>query len=264
MSQSPRDGQALATLRQMDESPLRLDKDDFTLTNATAGTRSKVASFVAPNPMHVRQESFRIMLAYHEGFYHDGATTANQTYSLSLDAIDTPNTTSFEVFADSTRLTEGTAGALSNGEFSVDYAADELTIEQNTDVTIHAFYYAADGLVFEIVKEKPGSTGSIDEVLYDDITSDLFQRNQNRNPPRFSLQQSAYQPVIPRDWELALYTDGSNYGVDWDDADTDTSGSKTVNDVSPVGTIIDIPVRMSGSNVAGLSREVAMDIGARR
>lgn len=263
MSQAPQNQNALGSLRAMGLQPKRLTKSDFTLTNGEAGSRSKVAAYTAPNPLEVRQQPFRLMLAFHESFWHDGTVTAEQTYNLSLDAIDTSNTTSAEVYADGTALTEGTA-PLSNGEFSVDHSADTVTVNQNTDVTIHVFYYAADGLTLEIQKEKPGTTGAVNEVLYDDITTDLFQRDQNRDPPVFTFNQSAYQPVIPRDWELAIYTNGSAYGVDWDDADTDTSGSMTVNNVEPVGAIIDLPIRMASGSVAGLSREVAMDIGGRR
>lgn len=253
---------ALAAYREMALKPKRLEKDDFTLSNGEAGSRTKVASYTAPNPLEIRNQPFRLMMAYHEGFYHDGATTAEQTYNLTLDAIDTENTTSVEVYA-GTWLTE-VASAPADDEFSVDYSADTVTIDVDTDETAHVFYYAANGLTLEIVKEKPGTTGTVAETLYDDITSDLFQRNQHQTPPVFDLTDSAYQPVIPRDWELAVYVDGSSYGIDWDDSDTDTSGSMTVAGVSPVGPIIDIPIRMAPGNVAGLSREVAMDIGGRR
>lgn len=264
MSQRNQQNTALAAYRAKGPSPKRLTKADFTQTNGESGSRSKIASFVAPQPMEIRQEAFRLMLAYHESFWHDGATTAEQTYNLGLDAIDTPNTVSMEVYADSTAQTEGTAGSLSSGEFAVDYSADTVTVNNSSDVTAHVFYYARDGLTLEITKEKPGTTGSVDEVLYDDITSDLFQRDQNRIPPVFDLDQSAYQPIVPQDWELAIYTDGSAYGVDWDDSDTDTSGSMTINNVSPVSPIIDIPIRMASGSVAGLSREVAADIGGRK
>lgn len=255
---------ALDAYRNLNREPTRLRRDDFTLANGVAGQRSNVAEFKAPFPFEVREDlPFRLTLVTHEGFFHTGATTAEQTYTLANDAIETPNTTDIQVFADSTELTR-VDSAPANGEYTFDAANDQITVDQNTDVTLHVYYHARDGLLLEVVKEKPTTTGAVDEVLYDDITTDLFERNQNSQPPSFTFNQSGYEQIVPVDWKLVVYTDGSAYNIEWDDSDTDTSGSKTVNNTATTIPVIDIPIRMAPGEVKGLGREVSRDIGNRR
>lgn len=264
MSARNRTQSALEAFRAMALKPTRLRLADFTLANGTASQRSNVASFTAPFPFELRDDvPFRLMLVTHEAFFHDGSVTAEQTHSLTEDAIETPNTTDIQVFADATELTR-VDSAPGNGEYSFDAANDQITVEQNTDVTLHVYYVTRDGLLLELVKEKPGTTGSVDEVVYDDNTTPLFERNQHSEPPFMSFNQSAYEPIIPMDWDLVLYTDGAAYNVEWDDSDTDTSGSKTVNSTVATNPIIDLPVKMAPSDIQGLGREVARDIGSRR
>lgn len=261
MSQSQ--SSALQRFRNSDRRPTRIRRGDFTLTNGESGRRSVVAEYTAPYPIEIRQDiPFRLMMGYHQAEFHDGNTTAEQTYALDQSAIETENTTPFVVYADSTQLAEGDSTP-DDDEFYVDYSANEVTVEVDTDVTLHMFYYSDDGLLVEIVKESPGGSRSLVDPLFDDITSDLFQRNQHRDSPYFQFNQSQYQGVIPKDWTLAIYQDGSNYGIDWDDSDTDTTGSMTVNDIDFTTPIIDIPAHMAKGNIEGLGREVKRDIGSR-
>lgn len=240
-------------LSQESGQPKRLKKSQFTLTNGTANERSLIAEFSAPYPLALRQDPIRMMFVYHEAFFHDGATTTQQTYSLSLDALDTNNTNAFLLYSDSGRVQPD----------SVDHANDQFTYSESADVTLHAFYVARDPLQVEVWKEKPGTVGNVGEQLYDDVTADLHSRNQNEQAPVPTFRRSPLQPVIPQDWKLRVYAEGSAYGVDWDDADTDTSGSKTVNDVTATNAIIDIPIRQTGDSVPGLDRAVTDDIGGR-
>lgn len=255
---------ALKAFREHELTSTRLRRADFTLANGVSGQRSNVAEFEAPFPFLVREDiPFRLSLVTHEAFFHDGATTAEQTYSLANDAIETSNTTDIQVFADASELTR-VDSAPANGEYTFDAANDQITVDQNTDVTLHVYYHARDGLILEVVKEKPGTTGKVEEVLYDDITTDLFTRNQNREPPFFEFNQSGYEGVVPTDWKLVVYTDGANYNVEWDDSDTDTSGSKTVDSTEATIPVLDVPIQMAPGEVNGLGREVARDIGSRR
>lgn len=237
-----------------------LTKSDFSLENGTANERSKIAEFRAPYPVMFREgRPLRIALQYHEAFAHTGATTAEQSYNLALDVVDTPTTIPIAAYADGSRLTlvDSTPG---NGEFTVDYSANSVTVEQNTDVTVHVFYVARDPLKLEIWKEQPGTVGEMGKMVYDDVTADLHVRDQNQGAPRFSFQ-TEYEAAVPEDWLVSIYTDGSAYGVDWDDSDTDTSGTKTVNNLTAVDAVIDLPVFQAQGSVPGLEREVVADIG---
>lgn len=258
---------ALSRFHQSQRNPSKLSASDFTQTNGDANQRSLVAQFEAPKPFEFREQGFRLMLPYHEAFYHDGATgLAEQTYSLSYNAVDTPSVISSEVYADSTKLTEGsTVDSPGTDEYTIDYGTttDALVIDHASDVTAHVFYFPEDGGRLEIEKEAPGSMGSVSQVIYDDITTDLFTRNQNRNPPSFVFNRSEYEGVVPQDWDVSIYVDAP-YGVDWDDSDTDTTGSMTVAGVSPSIAVIDLPIEMGGANVENLGREVAQDIGNRQ
>lgn len=237
-----------------------LSDTDFTLSNGTSGEREKIAEFTPDAPLtFVKNEPLQMAFVYHEAFEHTGSGTAEATFSLSLDVYDTPVTDAVEVYADDTQLAEGDATP-DDDEFYVDYDADEVTVDVDTDVTIHVFYVARDPLEIEIVKEKGGTVNAIDQQVFSGSTAILHTQDQFDNGPTFGLNESVYQGFVPEKWTVKIYAKGSAYGIDWDDSDTDTSGNKTVDDVTPTNAIIRLPVEKVSGQIPGLNEAVTKDV----
>jgi hypothetical protein len=254
--------EVIRNLRDSDLQPQNISKTDFTLFNGEVGDTSKIAEYEAPYPITLREQPIRMMLPNHDAFYHDGTVTPEQTHSLGEIPLETTNTNPFDVYADDTRLSR-VDSAPGNGEYSVDYGAGEITVEQDTDVTIHTFYFTNAPVKVSVFKRKPGTVADIGESVYDDITADLHERDQNDSAPSLSFND-ALEPVIPTDWKIIIYADSDEYSVQWDDSNTDTSGNKTVNGVSATNAIVNLPAFYSPDSVAGLNSAVSESIGIRR
>lgn len=235
-------------LDELLETPATLQKlkrDDFTLTNATANQRSKIASYEAELPLVLREAPLRLMLIVVEEFTTDGTAGNTETFNLANDIIESPNTQDFVLYEN---------GAIVQPD-SVDYANDSFDYtDDGTANALDAFYVARDPVQIEIEKAAPKAQGSVTQTVYDDVSSILHERDQNREPPRMDFEgQGPLAPVVPRKWTLDVYADGSP-AFAWDDSDTATDNSATA-----INAVLSIPIRRAQRDVEGLGQAVKED-----
>lgn len=224
----------------------RLKRGDFTLTNGTANERTKIAEYEAEAPLAFREDAIRLVVTTVEEFQTNATGGDQETFNLSNNIISTANTTDFVLFESGNRVQED----------SVDYAADSFTYTDNgTGNYLHACYVARDPVQLEIEKSAPRAQGKVSEVLYDDVTSILHERNQNKEPPRMDFSgDPPLTPVVPRKWTIEVYADGP-YPVEWDDSsETNSQGSTAVN------AVVSLPVNRSKQEIPNLASAVKKDI----
>lgn len=236
----------LETLKSLPSTAQRLKRQDFDLTNGVSGTRSKIASFTAKSPIAFRAGAVRLMFATVEEFETDGNGGDQETFNLSHNLISSANTTDFVLFENGSRVAAD----------SVDYAANSFKYtDDGTNNYLHACYVARDPVEIEIQKTAPKAMGKVEEVIYDDATSILHERNQNKEPPELDFSsRTPLTPVVPRKWSIDIYQNGP-VSFEWnDDAEANSQGVVATNPV------VSLPINRAKSDVQGLAQAVKEDI----
>lgn len=235
----------LETLKALPSTAQRLKRRDFDLTNGASGSRTKIASYTAESPLAFRAGDVRLMFVTVEEFQTDGSGNT-QTFNLSNNVISTANTTDFVLFEAGTRVQAD----------SVDYAADTFDYTgPGSQEYLHACYVPRDPVEVEVQKTAPKAMGKVEEVIYDDATSILHERNQNKEPPELDFRgRTPLTPVVPRKWSIDIYQNGP-VPFEWDDsAEANSQG------VTATNPVISLPVNRAKSDVEGLAQAVKEDI----
>lgn len=224
----------------------RLRKADFTLTEDTSGSRTKIASYEAELPIAFRKDAVRMVFVAVDQFQTNGTADDTETFNLSNDIISTANTTDFVLYEEGTRVSED----------SVDYAANSFDYtDDGTNNYLHAYYVPRNPVQIEIEKTAPKAQGAVSEVVYDDVTSILHERNQNKQPPEMDFNPNRpLEPVVPRKWTIDVYADGP-IAFSWDDSDEANS-----KDTSAVNAVMSLPINRAQRDVQGLGDAVKQDI----
>lgn len=238
----------LDDLMDVDAQNQRIKRTDFTLTDGTANQRSKVASYKPNLPIALRENApMRLALVAGEEFTTNTTGGDAETFNLSNNIVDTPNTTSLVLYDEGSRVQPD----------SIDYAADTFTYT-NPDAsadTLHAFYVARNPGTIEVEKTAPSAQSGMNETVFDDVTSILAERNQNKDALEFEFDgQSPLEPVVPARWTIDVYVDVP-YAVRWDDGGLTTSNGDTA-----LNAILSVPVRRAEQNVEDLGQAVKRDI----
>jgi hypothetical protein len=237
-------GNVMRRLRRTEAQNQKLRRTDFDLTAGTAGQRTRIARYQTELPIALRQDApMRLVFVAREDFTTDGTTGNTETFTLSNDLIQTPNTADLVLYEAGSRVQPD----------AVDYDADSFDYtDDGTNNTLHAYYVARDPVRVDVEKVSPKAQGSVSEVVYDDVTSVLHERDQNQEPPRFDFDtdEKPLAPVVPRKWYLDVYAEGP-VAFDWDD---DTDGTTAVN------AVLSLPIRRAEAHVDGLSAAVKRDI----
>ncbi len=233
--------QMLKALASVPAATQKLRRSDFDLTNATANQRSKIAEYQAQLPLAIREEPVRLMFVTEETFTTDGTGANTETFSLSNNLIDTANTTSLVLYEAGNRVQPD----------SVDYANDSFDYtDDGTANDLHAYYVFRDPVQVSIEKHAPAGQGSVSEILYDDATSVLHERNQNKEPPVPSFTASPLQPIVPAKWTIEVYAEGP-VPIEWDESTDNTTATNA---------ILTLPVNRAEQSVDGLGQAVKQDI----
>jgi len=243
-------------LGQVPATSQRLKRQDFDLTNGTAGVRTKIASYQAESPIAFREEAVRMMFVAVEQFQTDGSGN-KQTFNLTHDILPTSNTTDFVLYEAGNRVQAD----------AVDYAGDSFDYTgPGSQEYLHAYYVVRNPVQIEIEKSAPKSQGKVSEVIYDDTTSILHERNQHKEPPEMEFPDPeaatdpeeaadrALKPVVPRKWTVDIYAEGP-VGFDWNDADTANSQGTTA-----VNAVVSLPVNRAQRDVENLAQAVKQSI----
>lgn len=231
--------EAIDALQNATGSKQRLKRQDFDLMGDVAGKRTQIASFEAESVVVFRESSIRLMFVVHESFTTDGSGNA-QTFGLSNNIIDTANTAPFVLYSD-----DASASA-----DSVDYDADEFTYtDGGAAEDLDVFYVARDPVQVEIEKSAPRAQGNVEEVMFDDVTSMLHERDQNRDPPMMEFDREL-EPVVPRNWTVEIYSEG----------DTELAWEDDGGNVEAINAVVSIPITRGNSSIEGLGHAVKQDI----
>lgn len=236
------DGQnIIQKLKGVPASNTQLRRGDFDLSNGTANQRTKIAEYQAETPMFLRPDAaMRLAFCAVEEFQTDGTADNQETFNLSNNILQTPNTADLVLYEGSTRVQPD----------AVDYAANTFDYTStNTGTYLHAFYVPRDATQVEIERQAPRSQGSVSDVPYDDVTSLLHERNQNKEPPTMDAD-NVLDLFVPRKWKVQVYANGP-VGFAYDDSDTANSQG-----VSASNALLKMPVRKAAQDVPGLAQAV--------
>lgn len=232
-----------AVLAQVPAQEQRLRRADFTLTNGTSGQKTKVAEYQAALPLAIREDAMRLMFVTEEDFTTDGTASNTETFNLSNNIIDTDNTADLVLYEAGSRVQPD----------SIDYANDSFDYtDDGTNNNLHAFYVFRNPCEVTVEKHAPAGQGSVSEVVYDDVTAQLAERNQNKEPPEADFT-GPLQPVVPKDWTIEVYVDGP-VAAEWTEGTDNTTGTNA---------LLRIPVNRAEHDVDGLARAVKQDIVGR-
>jgi len=244
MSASQDRGEVLQALQRAATVNKRLTKSDFDLSNGTSGERSEIATYEATTPLVLREAAdIRLILATVEEFQTAGNGN-KETFDLSNDIISQNNTADLVLFSDGSRTQPD----------SVDYANDSFDYtDGGAQERLHAHYVARDPGQLEIEKRAPRRQGQISEVVYDEPSSLLHERDQNNEPPSFDFN-SPEEKAVPRKWQLKVVYNGP-YPAEWDDSSEANSQSTTA-----TNAILSLPVKVSNQDIPGLSGVVKRHI----
>ena len=234
----------IQALKQVPASSTQLKRSQFNLSNGTANQRTKIAEYEAESPMFLRPDApMRLAFTVVEQFQTpgDGSQT---TYDLSNDLLDTPNTVPLVLFESGTRVQPD----------SVDYDDDSFTYTgPGSAKYLHAVYVPRNATRIDIERQAPKSQGAVSDIPYDDVTSLLHERNQNKEPPTMDADH-LLDLVVPRKWKLQVYAEGP-VGFDWDDSDTANAQGVTASNA-----VVTVPVRKATQDVTGLAQAVKQRI----
>lgn len=230
--------EAVQRLRNTPSSSQRLTKSDFEYLTDTANQRTKIAEYSVDQPIAFVERGIRLVLTVHESFTTDGSGGNTETFNLSADLIETVNTSDLVVFADGDRVRPD----------SVDADADSFDYtDSGTASDLDVFYVARDPVQIEVEKSSPSAQGNVTEVVFDDVTSMLHERDQNQDPPVPDFD-TALGPVVPKDWTVDIYADGP------------VAQAFEANGVEAVNAVLSMPIRRSAESIEGLSNAVKQDI----
>jgi hypothetical protein len=233
--------QVIEVLRETPSESQRLRKDDFDLSNGGSGQRSRIATFEAESTLSLRRDApMRLMFIEVEEFTTDGTADNTETFTLSNNLIETVNTADLVLYDDGTRVQPD----------AVDYGAESFDYTDSaTGSTLHAYYVARDPVKVEIERRAPRAQGAVQDVVFDDVTSILHERNQNKEPPEFDFDHPL-DSIVPRKWYIDVYAEGP-VGFDWDD-----DGTNNPQDTEATNALLSLPVNRAKQDVPGLAQAV--------
>lgn len=231
-------------LQQTPATNQRLRRSDFDLGAASPNQRSRIARYEAESPIAFRDAPLRLAFTVAEQFTTNATAGDTETFNLSNDAIQTRNTTNFILYEGSSQVAPD----------AVNYSGDSFDYtDDGTSNVITAFYVARDPVSVEVEKVAPKAQGSVTDGVYDDVTTTLNERDQNREPPEWDFN-TALEPVVPRKWYVDVYAKGDPALALTDENKNSPQG------VTAVNAVISLPIRRAQQDVPNLGKAVKMDI----
>jgi len=233
--------EALRALESVDTDEGALTKADFDTSAGTADQRSEVASYKTNRPLAVDQDRvFDLSLVAYETFTTDGTADNTETFNLSNDLVDS------NAIGNSLVLYDDGAEVAPD---SVDYGNDSFDYtDSGTGSELEVYYAAGEQARLEIQKVAPNGTP---ETLFTADLGMIHRRDFGKNPLRFDLDLSPFQPILPKNFELEVYVDAP-YTVAFTEGDTTATNA-----------LFDIPTLGAPSEIEGLASVVRSDMAER-
>ena len=233
----------IQALDQTPASSTTLERDDFELTSGVSGRRVVIADYQAETPLMFRQAAMRLAFVTVQEYQTDGSGNA-QTFSLAHDIVESPNTGNFVLYSDGSRVSPD----------SVDFDADQFEYtDGGAQERLHAYYVARDPVQIQIERQAPRSQGKVSDVVYDDVTSLLHERNQNSEPPSIGGDHPL-DFVVPRKWNVQVYAKGPVEFAWTDDDEANPQGTRAPN------AVLNIPVQKYTRDIPDLAQSVKQRI----
>lgn len=234
---------AAAGVRNTSLSPRQFE----TSTNSQ-GSMSKVATNTTDTAFAVRtgrNNPLRLAIPAYESFTTDGTAGNTETFNLTYDLIDTPNTENLVLWEN---------GSLASPD-AVDVANDSFDYtDDGTGNTLHVYYIPGDAATLELRKTMPSASTSTSEKLYEVNLGLVHKANQSEQPEYLSLNDAALQRFLASDMDLEVRINAP-YQIRWEDND----GHET----EPTNALLQVPAQKADREVEGLGSAIRADMGER-
>lgn len=216
---------------------------DFSTSVNTTNERSVVASLQADGPLAVmgaRANPFRLAIPAYETFTTNGTAGDTETFNLSNDLVDTPNTQPIVLWLDGSYYGEPDA---------VDYANNTFDVtDAGTGSTVHAYYVSGDAAT--VTLRKRSADGDAQETIFTANTGVIHTTDQSEQPEvlRFNHQLERF---VGTDQFLEVTVDAP-FTVRFDE-DTD--------DTNATNALLGLSVQRGQAPVSGLPQAVKAAMG---
>lgn len=229
--------------------PERIRDEAADLTVNTTGSRSRIVSLPVDSVHRIREgrsNPFRVAVPAYEQFSSDGTGGNTETFNLSHDLIQCPNTEDVVVYI---------GGTYYGAPDAVDYANDSIDVtDAGSNNNVHVWYMPGETATLEVYKATPSSSASANEELYSRPLNLVNQTKQAEQPEFFELDQSPLQSFLASDMRLNVYVKAP-YEVRFEDAAGDGA--------TPTNMLFHVPVQRGSNTVPGLKGVIKSDMGSR-
>lgn len=214
---------------------------------ATTSSRTRIAKLKAKAPLMVRgEERFELTVPAYESFTTDGTAGNTETFTLSHDLIQTPNTENIVVWEGGTYVgNEAALGAVDYTNNTFDYTDD------GTSNTLHVWYVTSNSAEFEV--QKVSSNGNVNQSLYAENLRLIHRTNLSEQPEDPDVEKTPLNPAIATDMEVEVYIDAP-FTFRWTDPNGDGA--------EPTNLVFSFPVNHAKRQVPGLADAVSTDMSA--
>jgi len=209
----------------------RLNVGQMTTSATSSGTLDTLAKFKAETPLEIRQgPPVDLHIPAHETFTDDGADN-DETASLSHDLVDAPGSSQDVVVWND--------GTLVGTPKSVDYAADEITIDTNGNNETYDIYYLTGDQARTAIRIKAPRNVYNDAAERDAGLANL--RDQGKDPITFEFA-NPFEGVVPQDYTVKVMLDAP-YSTEYENATRDATANNL---------LLSLPVKEAASEIEGL------------
>ena len=229
------------TRRPRPLSPL----DDFEQSVNQTGTKSDILTLQAETALALRDGAqLEVAVPAYEQFTTDGTGGNSETFGLSHDLVDSPNTASLVLWENGQRVSPD----------SVDFANDSFDYtDDGTDNTLHVYYIVGDAATLRVEKRIPGGKTDASETLKTLNVGITNRKDQQRDPVRLSFGGSWLERFLATDMTIAVSIDAP-YTARFSE---DTDGTEATN------ALLHTTATQGSGSVPGLLKKIKDDMGRR-
>lgn len=228
-------------------TPRTFREEGSTEVNAT-GEESQVAELTLDTPVRLRSgrdNPFSVAIpAFEKLGPTDGSAGDAETFNLSHNVIETPNTQDVVVYLD---------GDYYGNPDSVDYANNSIEVtDPDTASDVYVWYITGESATVTLRKAVPNAQTSASARLWTNQLARLHQQDQNEQAEFFSFSPTTWKPYLSSDMKLRLYIDAP-YPVRFEDPDGHGN--------TPTNMLFHIPVEQAQDQVSGLIETIKASMG---
>lgn len=219
--------------------------DDFETAVNQTGTDSEILSLQAETVLALRDGAdLKVSIPAYESYTTDGTGGNTETFNLSHDLVDSPNTESLVLYENGNRVSPD----------SIDYANNTIDYtDDGTGNTLHVYYVAGDAATVSLEKVSPGGKTSQAEDLKTFNAGRANRQDQQEDPITLSFSGSWLERFLATDMVLSAKIDAP-YTVRFRE---DTDGTEATN------ALFHTTATQGASDAPGLLAAINEDMGGR-